>query len=664
MARPSNKKPDSQLPLFSQGSRFEEDFFLRTFGDLVRVPDVALTELVANAWDAGAARVDVTIPAGYDEILAVEDDGCGLSETAFSERWMTLAYNRQRHQGPEAEFPAERSGWRRKAYGRNGQGRHGLLCFGDKYEVLTWRDGRSSRFEVAVASGEEPCVATLLKEAEKSGHGTAVSVRVKRRLPDPDRIREVLASRFLHDPKFVVAVNRASLPLTDLPRLTETRDLSVEDPETKRSVKLQLLAIDGEAGRAKHQSGVTFWVGGRLVGHPGWIVGGISLLDGRTRPSRRLTFVVKTDDLFDEVLPDWSGFRESNLMTEVNSNVSEAVQEILRRLLSSRAKETAQEVLSDCSTRLNELPPGEQLQVAEMVESITAENPLLSQDAITAAVGGVVQAKIKSSPQLLFQKIMALPAEDVAALDRLLDEWTVRDAMTVLDEIGRRIKTIEVLQKLVDEPAVDELHVIHPLVTQARWLFGPEFESPLYTSNVTLQSAVKKLFGKTAVTGSFHNPKKRPDLVFLPSSTLSVVGSEEIDEVTSIAVLKRVVIVELKRGGFKIGRDEMNQADGYIQDFARSGLLDGPPHFHSFVVGREIAEHTEVIKTLGNPEYGRVQACTFGQLIRTANARLFRLRDQVQDRYPETGMALLDRILKEPSQMELLGMIQKGLPGT
>ena len=39
------------------GSLFEEDLLLRTLGPIAYRPDIALTELVANAWDAGAAAV-------------------------------------------------------------------------------------------------------------------------------------------------------------------------------------------------------------------------------------------------------------------------------------------------------------------------------------------------------------------------------------------------------------------------------------------------------------------------------------------------------------------------------------------------------------------------------------------------------------------------------
>ena len=47
---------------FVQGSLFEENYLIRTLGGLSHKADVALTELVANAWDAGAAKVDIIIP--------------------------------------------------------------------------------------------------------------------------------------------------------------------------------------------------------------------------------------------------------------------------------------------------------------------------------------------------------------------------------------------------------------------------------------------------------------------------------------------------------------------------------------------------------------------------------------------------------------------------
>ena len=66
--------PDAPL----QSSLFEEDYLLRELGQVAHVPQVALTELVANAWDAGASKVEITIPTQPGDELTVEDDGCGM----------------------------------------------------------------------------------------------------------------------------------------------------------------------------------------------------------------------------------------------------------------------------------------------------------------------------------------------------------------------------------------------------------------------------------------------------------------------------------------------------------------------------------------------------------------------------------------------------------
>ncbi|TCF99603.1 hypothetical protein BZM27_54885, partial [Paraburkholderia steynii] len=92
----------------SYGSLFEEDYLLRTLCHIARDPEVALTELVANAWDAGAALVDITIPLTKGANLVIKDDGHGMTAQQFKGRWMRLGYNRVKHQGQNVEFPPGR----------------------------------------------------------------------------------------------------------------------------------------------------------------------------------------------------------------------------------------------------------------------------------------------------------------------------------------------------------------------------------------------------------------------------------------------------------------------------------------------------------------------------------------------------------------------------
>jgi hypothetical protein len=255
----------------------------------------------------------------------------------------------------------------------------------------------------------------------------------------------------------------------------------------------------------------------------------------------------------------------------------------------------------------------------------------------------------------LIEKLSKLSDEDIVGLDRLLSEWTVRDALTVLDEIDRRLVVVEALTKLSGDKKAYELHALHPLVTEARWLFGPEIDSPEFSSNVSPSTAMKKVFGKRVGDHVFENPRHRPDLIILPDATISGVATEHFDEASGLSILRDILLIELKRGDSEIGRDQVYQACSYVEDLLASNLLDGQPYFRAFVVGHRISSKIERVLKIGeNPPRGRVEATTYLQLVRTAEKRLFRLRERLTTRYEEvTGTDLLERVLAEPQQLPL-----------
>lgn len=344
-----------------QGSLFEEDYLVRTLGALVTNPAIALTELVANGWDAGASRVDILLPDRLDGELVVRDDGSGMTPEQFKQRWMMLGYNRVRHQGSEAEFPPERAGWRRPAYGRNGIGRHALLCFAGSYAVETQREGRGGRFVVSTASGKNPFVLIRESTFEAEGHGIELHATVTRNLPTADRMRDVLAARFLHDPRFELFVNGRGVPLEDHSSLVERMLLRVTD-----TVNAEVFFVDSTiAARTTHYQGVAFWVGGRLVGEPSWVVGDRALIDGRTKIAKRYTAVVKTDALLDDVLPDWSGFKRTPDVDALYACVGDYIETVLQRLSAQRMTETRDGILENYREELKTLQP---LAVVEVKE--------------------------------------------------------------------------------------------------------------------------------------------------------------------------------------------------------------------------------------------------------------------------------------------------------
>jgi len=640
----------SEAPL--QPSLFEEDYLLRELGQVAHVPQVALTELVANAWDAGATRVDLILPAEIGGTLTITDDGHGMTPAQFRRRWMTLRYDRLKHQGANVEFPQGRPGKPRKAYGRNGVGRHGLLCFADEYQVETWRDGTLATFTVGTESGPSPFVLRSEILSNRDGSGTRLSVHVARKLPDADEILTVLAARFIHDPEFEIRVNGVLRPFTDIDgRVSEeTLDLGSGRSAT-------VIVIDST--RLNHSSvhqGIAFWVQRRLVGTPSWAIGQVANFDGRTRFARRYKVIVDTQGYETEVEQDWTAFRTTEAVRELFRVTAEHIGKVAQELASEIVEAASEDALTQNRNELATLGQGARLEVAEFTKVVAQAHPTISPDFLATAVKAVINLEKSKSGAALLQKLSTLAPDDVAGLDELLTEWTIKDALRVLDEIDSRISVIETIRRLADDPHTDELHTLHPLILRSRWLFGPEFESQEYCSNATLQTVARELFKNAEA--QFINERNRPDIVVLPEkTTLQMTGIESFDPADpTLTQLQHVLLIELKKGGFELTRKEINQADGYVQDIAASGALSGTPYICAWVVGQKVAAGVAKDKTLRNEsrDYGRVRATTFGTLVDTANRRLLKLRDVLASRYSGTSTdALLKRVFSQPDQVRI-----------
>src|SRR3712207_1122885 len=62
--------------------------------------DVAIAELVANSWDAGATEVAITLPepSSYNpetSVLVVADNGIGMSEDEVEDNYLVIGRNRR-----------------------------------------------------------------------------------------------------------------------------------------------------------------------------------------------------------------------------------------------------------------------------------------------------------------------------------------------------------------------------------------------------------------------------------------------------------------------------------------------------------------------------------------------------------------------------------------
>lgn len=430
---------------------------------------------------------------------------------------------------------------------------------------------------------------------------------------------------------FRIYVNGKEVTLNEHPGIVKEDHVRVGDIDCKFTL------IDTEVSRKSSKfQGVGIWIGGRRVGEQTWNLAGYSFADGRRTFSKRYALVVESDGFRDEITPDWSGFKsKSEAIRALAETISEYVNKAKREMWAGEINQIKEHALDSVQKDLETLPALARLDVVNFIDEMLDQNPELDISTLELAVKAAINLERSHLGQNLLIKLTTIDPDDVAALDEMLDEWSARDAAKALNEIDSRLKVIEALARLTTDPSADELKTIHPLVLRSRWLFGYEYETSAYSSNVGLVNTIKQVFGKKISKDAFENPRTRPDIVVLADSALVGYAIEDVDP-DGLICAKKVLIIEVKRGGFEISRDEFDQAARYAEDIINSGIIQPKPYVTAFVVGHQIGSNfspKRELKDAQDMKQGEVIAKPFSSLISTAEARLFKLRRTLNERY-------------------------------
>lgn len=630
-----------------QRSKYEKNFIERTYSSIVTDISIAFSELVANSWDAGATKVFITLPEKSGEEIIIEDNGTGMTADDFQQRWMVIAYNRAAHQGEYIEYESSKGKTKRLVYGRNGIGRHALFCFDDLYQVETWRDGKCNKYLISVDGGDSAFSVLEHSTFDKAGTGTRLTVKAIKRYPTKREVKTTLGYRFLFDPEFSVFVNNEKIEfqINVAPIVREKLVL-----KSKNTIEINIYQIPDDE-RTTATTGIAFWVGSRLVGNPSWCIGGMHVEDARRKFALRHLIIVETDHLIDDVFYDWSRFNNTQKVNEVFSEVICFVRKFRREYYKGKIEEVRKDVIENNIEKIKKLSIPSLYDLKNFFETYLEQKPEIDADELNIIINALISVLQSRNGLSLLEKLSKMNIDDVDTLNRLLDEWSIADIREVLDEIDRRLQVINAIERLCSDPMTDELHVLHPLISQAKWLFGVEFDSPNYTFNRTLTTVLQTLLKGQRNENVNINWSKRPDLVIGNDFTISATCTEEADK-NEIFVINKVLIIELKKGAFTIGRKEMGQAEEYIDSLYKGNKLNCKPKIKAFVVGDTISESISTKKT--QEDYGEVYAYTYRQLAQTAGKRLFNLKDKLTVHYQTLDKKdYLSEILKKPSQSDL-----------
>jgi hypothetical protein len=165
--------------------------------------DVAIAELVANAWDAGAKNVRLIIPTeDYDQetsSIEILDDGSGMTATAVQTEFLVIGRNRRTDTTASSN---------RTVMGKKGIGKLAGFGMAKVMEITTWTGNETTYFVLDLSrlkavdgkSTDMPIEGEAISRPErcKSASGTRILLRELKHKTPPDipKLTNALARRF------------------------------------------------------------------------------------------------------------------------------------------------------------------------------------------------------------------------------------------------------------------------------------------------------------------------------------------------------------------------------------------------------------------------------------------------------------------------------------
>lgn len=225
--------------------------------------------------------------------------------------------------------------------------------------------------------------------------------------------------------------------------------------------------------------------------------------------------------------------------------------------------------------------------------------------------------KSRSGYDLLTQ-LAACSPDDLDTWNSPMQQWTASNAEIVLNEFDRHLKLIDRMEKLVENPLADELHDLQPLFERGLWIFGPEYEAVDFRSNRGLAEVIGKFLGGSA----YKPPRRRPDFVVLPEISIRAYCSDSYDAAGEISGIRKVAILELRKGGFCVTQKEADQARDYSKEIRKAGRV----HTTTEIVAYEVQQIVNQMHHL--PKLPLHHGCVLHQPFRPTPRRVAGLEDR------------------------------------
>ncbi len=531
-------------------------------------------ELVANGWDANATRVEIVIPdttldADRSEVT-ISDNGIGMSDEDIRSKYVVTGRDRREDEDSD-ETPDP---LRRKVMGRKGIGKFSSFGIAKEIEIESVKNGETSRLvmnydcmleQASKRSIEFPALPPTGTVIE----GTKITLRNftkfhSRRIPIV-RLRRGLARRF----SIIGGQNDFDVVINGSPISPEERNLrslldkdadgrlyvwDYEDVKVKEDEDWTVSGWIGALNRTTPDidgvdRGIALMARGKLVQEP-------FIFEAVVGQQYALSYIIGELHVeFVDAAEDTIGTNRNALVWDTDANTAlrdwgrKEVNRIAREWASRRSEDNRKmleqnEIYKDFRSRANDTGNRRALKLADqLVRQSIAKNP-------TAPIEELQPIIQMSLDFLEFDAFLEIASDlveadlhNTGAILRLFREWQVVEAKEMARVTDGRITTIEKLQKLIDEDAL-EVPTLHNFLKEFPWVIDPRWT--MVDDEVRFSKLLRE---------KFPEPEDLPE------------GDKRIDFLC-VREGTNLIVVEIKRPGLKASKKELDQIEEEV-NFAR-----------------------------------------------------------------------------------------------
>ncbi len=589
-------------------------------------PVQSVAELIANAWDADAPGVEITIPENLTAEgaeIVVKDNGKGMSFDEINECYLYIGYERR--------LRGERTPGGRLVMGRKGIGK--LAGFGIAEDIIirSVQDGHAVQFDLnytelkSLESLQGHEFVPSADEDTDEPNGVTVTyknLKAKQNI-NIANFRKSMGRRFaLETGKMSIFINGEELTHEDLDFEFRTPAEGWQEEEIPGFGKVsywfgflkntvQDPELRGAAVFARDRiAQVTPFVFNLTGGINGQV--GLEYLTGQVKSD-------ELDDADDYIATDrqtvnWQFGKAPILEKWGQEKIKELCRDWKKRREESKEEKFAHDY-SELAPLINPLPDQERKDLVEALEKIAGMEKITTDDFMVIArsmVSGVQRESVKK----VIKRINAADEDSIDELCQAIKEWDVISAVAIAEIVRGKIEIIKQFENHIDnrttEKSAKGLPDMQDFVKEHPWLLGHEYEQ-LSPKDIYHENGVDKWIRDTlAETDKEYSAQdsdgKRFDLLCIKDR-------------------REIVILELMRPGVSADYDHLMRLQRYVtkvqsaiekkgtgQEFSKM-LVSG------ILIADSFADDSSLMKTLRTLQSAGINAIEWRTLFERVEGR-------------------------------------------